>query len=106
MAVMIDLQPIPNQVITTTLEERRYELRFTTTNDVTSVTVLRDDLTLVTNARATPAFPLLPYRYLYTGNFIFATLNDDYPFYSQFGITQFLLYFTQAEIDGFINGRT
>ena len=105
MAVRIDLQRIPNQVISTTLDENRYELRFMTTNETTSVTVVRNGETLVSNSRATPAFPILPYMSQFDGNFIFATLNDNYPFYTQFGINQFLLYFSQTEIEAFLSGR-
>lgn len=55
---------------------------------------------LIDNVRCVPGSSLLPYAYLYNtyGNFVFTTQNDAYPDYNEFGITQFLIYISAAEL--------
>ena len=46
----------------------------------------------------TPGMPLLPYRYQERGNFLLLTNEGDLPDFTQFGVTQFLVYLTAAEL--------
>ncbi len=66
---------------------------------VTVVSITRDGAVLLSNSRAVAGVPLIPYGYLATpGNFIILTQAGDYPFYTQFGVTQTLIYLSAVEI--------
>jgi len=67
--------------------------------------IIRDNSPVILGIFVVPEFPLIPYRYLEEGNFIFITANQEYPDYRQFGTTQFLFYATQEELDAY-RGRT
>ena len=104
MTQLIDLQPVPNQRITTTLDGNRYVMTFKNTNDVMSVTIVRNDNIVFTNLRTVAETPIIPYRFQEQGNFIFETENDELPDYRRFGDTQFLIYASQSELEGFRRG--
>lgn len=98
--IEIPLQAVPNQKITTTLENNLYELTFRTCGNIMSVDIVRNSETIETGIRCEAGVPLIPYEYLEDGNFLILTQNDDYPWYEQFGITQYLVYLTFEEIGG------
>lgn len=95
---LITLNPIPNQTFSISLDTHIYNVTLKLTNFVTSVTIARDNVTLISNSRAIPGFPLIPYTYLENGNFAIITANDEYPHYFQFGVTQFLVYASESEL--------
>jgi hypothetical protein len=99
---ILNLQNIPNQQQTITLDQVKYVLTFRTIG-------WRTYATININGAATNAVDgiqcvgneaLLPYKYLESpgGNFVFDTPNDEYPLYTQFGITHRLLYASVAEL--------
>ena len=98
---MIDIAiaAIANQTLSIQLEERFYEIDLREANGVMSASVKRDDVQIISNVRITAGTPLLPYRYQETGNFIVTTDNDAIPYWDQFGVTQFLTYLSQDEVD-------
>lgn len=59
---------------------------------------------IITGLRLVPGAPLIPYPYLFNGNFILLTRKQEYPNYNFFGITQFLIYASQEEIEAIVNG--
>lgn len=61
--------------------------------------ISRDGSVLLTGVRVLAGEPLIPYRYLEDGNFIFITANDEMPFWSEFGNSQVLVYLSKEEID-------
>lgn len=98
----------PNQSFTVQLEMHQYDIAVKSINPnnvpgvgVMAVSISRDNVPIVRNLRAAPLVPLIPYAYLENGegNFFFFTLNNDYPDYMQFGITQSLLYLTNTELE-------
>lgn len=106
--IEIILSQTPNQSFSIELEGHQYDFIFMSINTnnlpgvgIMAVDIVRDNILLVSGNRLPPLFPLIPYRYLENGegNFIFTTLNDDYPDYNQFGITQSLLYLTASEVE-------
>ena len=101
MPEAIPLQVIPTQKFSIILEELRYELRFKKTTEVMVVDITRDGECIVQGLRCLPEQYLMPYQYQEGdgGNFIFVTENDELPDYTLFGVTQFLLYFTAAELE-------
>lgn len=99
--VIIPLQAIPKQEFTINLEGSFYDISIKLTVTVMSVSISRDGTRIVSNTRAVPGFPIIPYRYLEDGNFTFITANDEYPIYELFGINQFLIYASEQELEDF-----
>lgn len=95
----ITLQAIPNQTLSVQLDNVLYDITLKATQGVMSATIVRDNIEIITGARITPGYPLLPYEYQENGNFIMLTADGDYPDYTQFGITQSLIFASQAELE-------
>lgn len=104
----INLNNNPNQSFSIQLETHQYDFLVKSINPnnvngagVMAVSIARDSVQIVSNTRAMPLFPLIPYRYLEQGqgNFFFITLMNSYPDYNQFGITQSLLYLSETELE-------
>jgi hypothetical protein len=95
----IPLTAIANQTLSIRLDDRLYDITIKELNNAMGVTIVRDGITIVTNALAVAGAPLIPYRYLEDGNFIIITLDDEIPYYTQFGITQSLIYASQSELE-------
>lgn len=97
----ISLAAVPNQSFSVVLDSNAWDLTIKTAGNIMTATISFNNILLVSNARIVAGYPLLNYTSLENGNFIITTLNGVYPFYTQFGISQFLLYASQAEIDAF-----
>jgi len=94
----------PNQSLSLTLDNNRYDIRIHACKDNSGNLVMAFDIAIngnavVTGVRAVPGFPIIPFSYLENGNFALITQNDDYPDYTQFGVTQNLIYASQVELD-------
>jgi len=94
----IALSNIPNQSLSVRLEDAQYDITLKACDGVMGVTIVRDNEVLISNVRAVCGVGLLPYRYLEEGNFFIDTLDDELPDYTKFGISQSLIYVTQAEL--------
>ena len=97
---MIDvgIATLANQALSIQLDERFYEIELREANGVMAATIARDGVTLVSAMRLTAGTPILPYRYQEAGNFIMTTDGEALPYYDQFGVTQFLVYLSAAEL--------
>lgn len=95
----IDLASIPDQAFSVTLNSVNYGIRLFLSANVMCCDLSINGVPVLTTMRLVAGAPIIPYRYLENGNFIITTLNDDLPDYTQFGLTQFLIYFTQAELE-------
>ena len=105
--INIPLQTIANQSLNIVLDGNNYTIRLHACEDknslvygVTAVDIVRNNIVIVSGMRAVCGTPLIPYAYLENGNFIFVTQNDEYPNWNYFGINQFLIYASQAELNG------
>ena len=96
MTDLITLQAIPNQSFSVRLDVDRYDISIVSIPGAMAATITRNDEIIVSGQRCVAGFPIIPFRYLEKGNFMFTTENDEMPYYEQFGSTQFL-YFTPAE---------
>ncbi len=105
MSSIVPLQAIPNQTVSITLGDSSYAVSLRETNGVMSVDLARDNVVLLRGIRAVYGSPLIPYKYLEAGNFIFLTLDGNLPDYTLFGTTQFLLFYSASEL-GAIRGDT
>jgi hypothetical protein len=94
----IPLQALPNQQFSVQLDNISFDISIDTTVNAMSATVTRDDVLLVSGLRLVAGTPILPYRYLENGNFFLTTLNDALPFWTEFGVSQFLLFATETEL--------
>lgn len=104
MTQIIPVQAVANQRLTTTFDNDRYELTIKEINGVMGVTVVRNAVAVYTNIRIVAGGPIIPYRYQETGNFIFETQNNEIPYYTKFGDTQFLIYASPDELARFRRG--
>lgn len=102
--IQLSLQATANQNFTATLDGSTYDITLKTCDNATTATITRNGETLASNTLCVAATPLLPYKFQQDGNFIFLTANDDLPYYQEFGVTQFLFFATQAEIEAVLNG--
>jgi len=94
----IGLAAVANQELAVQLGGRQYVIAMHEANGVMSATITRDGVTLVSNVRVTAGTPLLPYRYQESGNFLLTVDGEALPYWDQFGVTQFLVYLTTAEL--------
>ena len=95
---LIPVQPLPNQSFSTTLGSDLYDLKFITCVNITACTILRNKQLIVLNSRVVPNMPIIPYKYLEAGNFMMLVRSGQYPIYSEFGVTQFLIYASADEL--------
>lgn len=95
----------PNQTFSIQLEDSTYQLTLRFVINFMIVDVIRDSQAIISGMRIMPNFRIIPYRYLEQGNFFLLTANGSYPNYTQFGITQFLIYATQDELQEARNAR-
>ena len=95
----IPLEARPNQSLEVLLNTRRYQITIKETGGVMAISITRDDVILIQNQIIPANAPLIPYRYLEAGNFVVLTENDDLPNYTEFGLSQRLIYVPQTELD-------
>lgn len=104
MPQIIPLDSIPNQNLSIQLADNRYDLSIKSTKTSTIMTITRNETLLINNVRCVGGSPIIPYDYLRGefGNFIFETQNEEIPYYTNFGITQFLVFASLSEIEAAI----
>lgn len=95
---IIPIQAIPNQAFTIVLDSNQWDFIIKTTNGVVSVSLTLNNNVIIQNVRAVSGGLIIPYQYLEAGNFLFLTQSFQLPDYTQFGITQTLVYLTAAEL--------
>ena len=100
MPVGCPIQAIPNQEFSITLNGNVYDIGIGATAGVMSVSISLNGTLLVESLHAAACAPLIPAEYLEDGdgNFMFLTANNQLPNYTQFNVTQSLLYFSAAEL--------
>ena len=105
MAFSIALRnTLPNQRFTVVLERTLYEIDVKTigsgANQITLMSVTRANEVIIRNQRVLPNENVIPYGYQFDGfgNFRFVTDSDNYPVYTEFGVSVILTYFTAGEI--------
>ena len=102
--LQLNLAPIPNQSLSVTLNNMLYDLRIFLAGNVMCCDLSINGTPVLTTMRLVAGAPVIPYNYLMNGNFLISTLNDDLPYYTQFGLTQFLIYITPEELAAAASG--
>lgn len=90
-----------NQSVDVLLGSTPVTLLVQETNGAMVITVTVDGTDLVSAVRCIPYQAVIPYDYigLGMGNFAWDTGGDDLPYWDQFGITHFLIWASQDELD-------
>lgn len=101
MTELIELSAIPNQSFTIVLDDIRYGITLKATKYFMICDVSIDGAVVVTGQRVLQDCPLIPFQYLEGdgGNFGFISDTETDPWYEFFGDTQFLVYFSRAELE-------
>lgn len=109
--IQVPILNIPNQSLSINLDNNQYNINIHATQDnpdgstgIMAVDLSINDVIILNGMRAVAGFPIIPYQYLVNGNFTFITTNDDYPDWRQFGISQYLIYASNSELEAIANG--
>lgn len=96
----IPLRQTPNQRIETTIDGVAYAIQLRTATPLTIADIYANGTLVKAGVRCVPGKKLIPYDYLTVGgNFFFYCLENDYPYYEYFGVTQRLIYLSDEEIN-------
>lgn len=99
----IPIQAIPNQSFSIILDSNTWNIVLKTVEDITVVSLNLNGVDVVDSARAVAGSFVIPSKYEESGNFIFVTGSNQLPYYTEFGVTQALIY---ASADELANIRT
>ncbi|MDR0805941.1 MAG: hypothetical protein LBN41_04225 [Enterobacteriaceae bacterium] len=89
----IPLTAIPNQRLTVTINNARWELTIKQARGMMVCDVMRDDTYLIRGTRIVANAPIIPSHYLSNnGNFAILTENDELPRWEKFESNQTLVY--------------
>lgn len=97
MAAVIDLEPVPAQSVSWVDGPIRYELRVFSLGNSMAVDLTIGGVRILSGFRVVAETPVIPYRYLETGNLMFVT-EGALPSWSNFGRTQFLVFIPGVEV--------
>lgn len=98
MSDIIPIEKIPNQTLSVTIDNVRYDLSIRDIGNSMCFDLAINDELILNGHRLLGESPLIPYDYLQNGNFVVIT-NDETPYYTKFGDSQFLYFMTQPELD-------
>ena len=101
MADEVPIEAIPNQSFSIVLDESRYQITLKAAGTTMAATIERDGEEIISGMRCVVGQPLIPYQYLEggNGNFFFLTDNNELPYYTEFNVTQTLLYFDADDME-------
>jgi len=99
MILTFQLAQVPNQSLSIQADGNSFDITIRETNGVMSADVSINNVIILSGSRIVAGFPIIPYRYLENGNFAITTLNGDLPYYTQFGITQNLIYASASDLE-------
>ena len=98
MSEVLELRQIKSQRVSIRLGENLYDLRVYSIPGGMAFDMIRDEATILSGFRIVPGTPLIPYKYLESGNFMLIIPDNELPDYNQFGLTQNLIYFSDDEL--------
>lgn len=101
MPIGLPLQQLPNQSFSIQLGTSLFDIALKKTNGIMAMSISINGTLTIENLICAACSPIIPARYLEVGNFMFLTANNQLPDYTQFGLSQQLLYFTTAELAAF-----
>lgn len=96
---LINITAVANQSLSVRLNNVRYDITIKEANGVMVASIVRDGVSVVTGARIVAGALIIPSQYQEDGNFVIDTLNDAIPYWTSFGVTQFLYFFSADELE-------
>lgn len=100
----IPLDAVPNQSLSVTVDDNRWQLLFKEANGVMVVTITLNELLILSSHRLVANEPMIPYEYLQgSGGFILYTINDEIPWWTDFGLRHTLLYYSEEELNAVLS---
>lgn len=99
MMVNIPLVSIANQSFSMVLSQHTYDVILKSLFSTTVFSLAIDGVQVLSSQRIVAGYPMIPYKYIEEGNFVILTANEELPYYLQFGISQFLVFADQEELD-------
>jgi hypothetical protein len=96
----LPLQQVPNQSFSALLDGNQWDFVLKTVEDTTTVSLTLNGNDIMDNGRAVAGGFIIPsiYQEYSSGNFFFVTQNFDLPYYTEFTVTQYLIYVSAAEL--------
>lgn len=96
--LQIPVQQLPNQSFTVLLDSNQWDVTLKTVEDTTVASLTLNGADVLDSARCVAGSFLIPSEYEEAGNFFFVTQSEQLPYYTQFNVTQSLVYITAAEL--------
>lgn len=98
--LLVPIKNIPNQVFSITLNGVGYRIMLRTIQELTFMSVWVNNEALFYNQICTPNNWVNQYNYIsVNGKFYFYSLDEEYPNYKKFGVTQALYFLTPEEVN-------
>jgi hypothetical protein len=94
----VPLQQLPNQSLSILLDGNQWGILLKTVGDVTVVSLTLNGSDILDSAHAAAGAFLVQSEYEEAGNFFFVTQNFQLPLYTQFNVTQSLIYISATEL--------
>lgn len=94
----IPIQQLPNQSFSIILDNNTWNFLIKTADGVTVVSLTLNSVDILDSALAVSGAFIIPSLYQEAGNFFFLTQNQQLPIYTQFNVSQQLIYISAAEL--------
>lgn len=94
----LPVSALPNQQFQAILDSNVWDITIRSTNGVMSVSLSLNNNIVIENARAVAGSFIIASEYEEDGNFFFITTNQQLPDYTQFGVSQSLIYVSAQEL--------
>ena len=94
----VPISAVPNQDFTIILDGNTWDITLKTTDGIISASLNLNSIDIVDNARVVSGSYIIQEQYQESGNFFFLTQNQELPLYTQFNVTQSLIYISAAEL--------
>jgi hypothetical protein len=95
----VPLQQLPNQSFSILLDGNQWNFLLKTANDVTVCSLTLNGTDLLDSALCVVGSFIIPCEYQEAGNFFFVTQNQQLPTWTEFTVSQALIYISQTELD-------
>lgn len=96
---IVELEKVPNQELTFIVGDSAFRVQLRTIQKMTFMTVFLNEQPLIYSQLCTPNNFVNLYNYISAGGkFYFRCVDDEYPYYTKFGETQNLIFYTEDEL--------
>ena len=94
----IPIQQLPNQSFSIILDNNTWNFLIKTAGGATVVSLNLNNVDILDSAQAASGSFIIPSLYQESGNFFFVTQNQELPVYTEFNVSQQLIYISAAEL--------